>query len=141
MKLSLRKIKGFGKRKWQDEKKKAAVFSKMFMDNPIGRQVVHQNMKLSWYNHIDKALEGKLEQSDAKHWKRMVKQFRKEIVGIPSGETLQLLEWLEGFAERIKRQKSEKNDFKVMLPLFRSYMEDCEANASDNYILKNKLWE
>lgn len=141
MKLNLRKITGIGKRAWIQQKRKAAVFTKLFAENPLGRQIVHRDMKLKWYRHIDKALEGKAEFSDEKHWKTMLKSFKKQMVGVPSEETTALIHWLEGFIGRVKREALTEQDTAYWLPEFRSYMEDCEQSAADLYIMKNKLVE
>lgn len=139
MKLNLKKVKGLGKGAWKQEKQKAAVFLKIFGENPIGRQAIHQAMKMDWYRHIDKALEGKTIPNDSKQWKKMAKRFKKQIVGVPTQETEELLAWMQKFAERVKKQTILEEDVKKWLPQFRSYMQDCESNATDNYIIKNKL--
>lgn len=138
---NLRRLKGMSKRAWIKEKRKAAVFTKLFTENPLGRQLVHRDMKHNWYRHIDKAIEGKAEFSDAKQWKRMLKTFKKQMVGIPTEETRQLMHWLEGFIERVKREAVNEEDVARWLPQFRAYMEDCEHSAADLYIMKQKLVE
>lgn len=138
---SLRQLKGLSKRSWIQQKRKAAVFTKLFTENPLGRQIVHRDMKQKWYRHIDKALEGKSVFSDERHWKRMLKTFKKQMVGVPSEETTALIHWLEGFIGRVKREAIVEEDKTYWLPEFRAYMEDCEHSAADLYIMKNKLVE
>jgi len=139
VKFNLRKIKGMGRQAWVKEKRKAAVALKL-LEKMGGKQMVRQAMKSDWYKHIDKALRGETRASDFKHWKKMRKKFKKNIVGEPNQETLTLLDWLKGFENRVKNNCINKED-KKWLRRFRSYMESCEKNAIDNYIIANKMVE
>ena len=138
---NLRRLKGMSKSAWVKEKRKAAVFTKLFAENPLGRQLIHRDMKHGWYRHIDKAIEGKTVFSDEKHWKAMLKRFKKQMIGVPSEETTALIHWLEGFIGRVKREAITEEDRAHWLPEFRLYLEDCEQNSADLYIMKNKLVE
>jgi hypothetical protein len=141
MKFKLGKIKEFGKKTWGKEKKKAAVFLKI-SEKMGGKMLVRQTMKLEWYRHIDKALRGEITYRDAKHWKKMRRKFKKNIVGEPSQETLNLLKWLKEFEEVIKRGGDvRQGDYEKWLPRFKEYMQSCEENAMDLYIAKNDLME
>lgn len=145
MKFNLKKIgsrlKGKGHDVWAREKQKAAGFVYIFGKNPIGRQAIKLDMKRQWYRHIDKAIKGKATSRDEKHWKRMIRIFKKEVVGIPSQETLELFNWLKVFQKHVKSEQITKEDLETWLPKFREYMESCEKNAVENYIAKEKLVE
>jgi hypothetical protein len=139
-KLKLAKAKAFGTEKWKNEKQKAAVFLKL-AEKMGGKQITHQHMKREWYRHIEKALRGETRSNDAKHWKKMKRTFKKQVVGVPSQETAELLEWLEGFEKRVENNQIGSEDMEKWLPQFESYMRSCEENAMDNYIIKNKMME
>jgi len=124
---------------WMREKQKAAVLLK-FSEKLGSRGIIRQSMKRNWYRHIDKAIAGKATERDYKHWKKMAKQFRKELVGVPNYETTEMLIWLEEFQHRIRGGVIDEED-KAMFPEFKKYMQSCEENAIDNYIIKNKLME
>jgi len=145
MKLNLRKIKGFGRQRWGVEKRKAATFLKLTDKMPFSKQIIqevmYQTMKRQWYRHIDKALAGKATPSDAKHWRRMTKKFKKNIVGSSTEETTELLDWLGVFSARINVSKVTKEDVEKWLPHFKEYMKSCEESAIDNYIMANKMLE
>ena len=132
--------KRLGGKKWTEQKQKAAAFLKL-SEQLGGKHIIHQTMKRNWYRHIDKAIAGKSTTYDERHWKKMFKEFSREIVGVPSTETTELLDWLRGMPIRVRDQEIGVDDLRNMLPRFRKYMESCEANALDNYIIKNKLME
>ncbi len=136
----LKKARGMGAGTWLREKQKAAAFIKL-SEGLGGKMIVSQVMKRNWYRHIDKALAGNTTARDFKHWKKMVKMFKRELVGTPTRETSSLLEWLEGFKERVKVEKITKSDLAKWLPHFKEYMLSCEGNYANNYIIKNELME
>lgn len=125
---------------WRREKEKAAIFIKL-AEKMGGKPILHQTMKLDWYMPIDKILQGRSKPKDGKKWKKLHKKFRREIVGVPSKETNELLSWLAEFHRRVEREEITKKDLKKWLPQIKSYMEACEENAFDNYIVKNKYLE
>lgn len=125
---------------WRREKEKAAGMLKI-MEKLGGKHIVHQTMKRNWYRHIDKAVEGKANSRDEKHWKKMAKTFEKEVVGDPSPTTLDFLRWLKGMPIKVKNELLTDEDYIKWLPEFREYMEDCEQSAINLYIAKNKLVE
>ncbi len=141
MNLNLKKITGIARSKLAEQKKKGAAFIKLMGENPLGKQIIKQHLNHDWYRHIDKAIAGKATSRDEKHWKKMYRTFRKEIVGVASEETNALLSWLEYFVDRVGIEQIEEEDLQVWLPQFRSYIEGCEKNAVDNYIIKNELLE
>ena len=141
MKWRFGKVKDVGVKAFGKEKKKAAVFLKI-AEKMGGKQIVHQAMKQEWYKHIDKALEGKTTSKDYKHWKKMRRKFKKNIVGEPTQQTQNLLRWLKEFEETVKKDKViSQEDYEKWLPEFREYMQSCEQNAMDLYIVKNKFME
>jgi len=135
-KINPRRISGEA---WKKEKFKAA--SVLYGFDPVVRQATKVMMKRMWYRHIDKALEKKTTSGDARHWKKMAKTFKHEIAGTPTQDTSALLNWLEAMPSKVKRGAITKEDYSEWLPRFKVYMMDCEKNATQNYILKNKLTE
>lgn len=135
-----RKLRRMTSQAWQKEKQRAAVFLKL-SEKFGSKHIVRQDMRRKWYRHIDKAIDGKTTSADKKHWKKMRKTFEREIVGEPSPETLQLFAWLQEFEQRVAKNEISLEDTAKWLPQFRVYMESCEKNAMDNYILKNKMLE
>jgi len=129
-----------GKETWAREKAKAAGFLKI-AEQLGGKHVLHQHMKRAYYRHIDKAIEGKCTSRDYKHWRKIAKSFKNEMVGEPTSETLSFLKWLEGFQNRVKLEAITKDDREKWLPSFRKYMESCEANGFNLYIQKQGLIE
>ena len=127
------------KRLWQKEKMKTSGVLKLFA--PIFKQSIHAEMKLTWYRHIDKALRGETVRADARHWRKMLSKFRKDLVGVSTPETKQLLDWLVGFARRVQQERITVEDKEKWLPQFKDYMLCCEKNGIDNYIVQNKLLE
>ena len=141
MKWKFSKIKNLGVSAFGKEKKKAAVFLKI-AEKMGGKAIVHHRMKLEWYSHIDKALKGETTKQDVKYWKKMRRKFKKNIVGEPSQETQSLLKWLKEFEEIVKHDRLIRpEDYEKWLPKFKEYMESCERQAMDLYIVKNKMME
>ena len=124
---------------WKKEKLKAAGVLTAF--DPVVRQATGVVMKRMWYRHIDKAMGMKTTARDAKHWKKMAKTFKREIAGVPSQETKNLLVWLEEMSSKVSREALTKEDYSKWLPQFKDYMLSCERGATQNYILKNDLVE
>jgi len=145
LKFSLKKIgsrlTGAGKGTWEREKKKASGVIYALGKNPFGKQMIRQEMNRQWYRHIDKALLGNSTKRDEKHWKRMLRTLKKEVVGEPSHDTLDIIEWITGFQKRVKQEAITKDDLEVWLPHFREYMELQERDATENFIIKEKLVE
>ena len=72
----------------------------------------------------------------------MRRKFKKNIVGEQTQQTQNLLKWLKEFEETVKKDRViSQEDYEKWLPEFREYMESCEANAMDLYIVKNKFME
>jgi len=124
---------------WNVQKKKAAVFVKI-TEMMGGKHITNQVMKRNWYRHIDKAMEGKATEKDEKHWKKMLKTFKHELVGVPNPTTAKIMRWLETMPKKIRFGELSKGD-KAMLPTFRAYMQSCTENYANLYIEKNKLME